>query len=495
MSKNGKIKKLCQIEERLFKEGIIFKKRILPQKTENNDINKTVVFKNNKKEPILKKKKSFFLRNENLSITERNNDDIKIKIKKKLSPDNNNKIKYKFLINNNNNNKAKINIPNGRKFLLNLGPKDKITFSTNGYISPRIPKINFQKDYPTLNLTKKISFINPIILRDIEKNNKLNHKNYNKIKINRISDANNNKENDINYSNINIYRNKNNVMKRNKILNNYKISNSSYIINSPKLIQYDNNLFTPRNNYDIINKNFIKRFYKSSIRKPELNKANITDINLKGNLYNFSNFEPNKIENGYNSKISLKHNISNKKTKNIGYLNIPKQKNNLNKLKQSNITLELGSQEIKIKNSKLIDYMKKCVTNINEQKSDIYNNNRKRRRHFSFNIFDKNDELYNNNNNNISFFSNNNNINEKRVTFNRKSEYKKNRFSSDYSDYMELAKICENQEKIISDLVKNVQSLNNQICDKDLCINELNNKLYSIKYDLINTLQKTNGNS
>ena len=89
--------------------------------------------------------------------------------KKKLSPDNNNKIKYKFLINNNNNNKAKINIPNGRKFLLNLGPKDKITFSTNGYISPRIPKINFQKDYPTLNLTKKISFINPIILRDIDK--------------------------------------------------------------------------------------------------------------------------------------------------------------------------------------------------------------------------------------------------------------------------------------------------------------------------------------
>ena len=60
---------------------------------------------------------------------------------------------------------------------------------------------------------------------------------------------------------------------------------------------------------------------------------------------------------------------------------------------------------------------------------------------------------------------------------------------------MELAKICANQEKIISDLVKNVQCLNNQICDKDLCINELNNQLYSIKYDLLNTLQKTNGKS
>ena len=61
-------------------------------------------------------------------------------------------------------------------------------------------------------------------------------------------------------------------------------------------------------------------------------------------------------------------------------------------------------------------------------------------------------------------------------------------------NYLELAKICANQEKIISDLVKNVQKLNSQICNKDLCINELNSQLYSIKYDLLNTLQKTNNN-
>ena len=78
---------------------------------------------------------------------------------------------------------------------------------------------------------------------------------------------------------------------------------------------------------------------------------------------------------------------------------------------------------------------------------------------------------------------------EKISNNNADEEYENNKFNG---DYVELAKICANQEKIISDLVKNVQKLNNQICDKDLCINELNNQLYSIKYDLLNTLQKTN---
>ena len=87
-----------------------------------------------------------------------------------------------------------------------------------------------------------------------------------------------------------------------------------------------------------------------------------------------------------------------------------------------------------------------------------------------------------------------NKIDEKEVVFknNKNNDNNNNKFKG---EYMELAKICENQEKIISDLVKNVQQLNNEISDKNLCINQLNSQLFSIKNDLLNTLQKTNNNN
>ena len=87
-----------------------------------------------------------------------------------------------------------------------------------------------------------------------------------------------------------------------------------------------------------------------------------------------------------------------------------------------------------------------------------------------------------------------NKIDEKEVIFKNNNNYDNNN-SKFRGEYMELAKICENQEKIISDLVKNVQQLNSEISDKNLCINQLNNQLYSIKNDLLNTLQKTNNNN
>ena len=98
------------------------------------------------------------------------------------------------------------------------------------------------------------------------------------------------------------------------------------------------------------------------------------------------------------------------------------------------------------------------------------------------------------NKNNISYSINNNllkdiQLDDKEDIDTNTDSCRNNKYNG---NYMELAKICANQEKIISDLVKNVQQLNNQICDKDLCINELNNQLYSIKYDLLNTLQKNN---
>jgi len=116
-----------------------------------------------------------------------------------------------------------------------------------------------------------------------------------------------------------------------------------------------------------------------------------------------------------------------------------------------------------------------------------------------------NDENINMINKSYKSYSYNNNLKENKIdereviftNHKNKKDNKKienNNDSKSTGEYMELAKICANQEKIISNLVENVQKLNNQICDKDLYINELNNQLYSIKFDLLNTLQKTKNN-
>ena len=136
--------------------------------------------------------------------------------------------------------------------------------------------------------------------------------------------------------------------------------------------------------------------------------------------------------------------------------------------------------------------MNKSNTNISGDNLDFITNNsstlnynkyKNRRRNFSNNFF----SCYNNDfiNNDDSFMNKNN------ISFTLNKSFSSNNKLNNKNQYFELAKICENQEKIISDLVKNVKQLNNQICDKDLQINELNNQLYSIKYDLLNTLQKT----
>ena len=129
-------------------------------------------------------------------------------------------------------------------------------------------------------------------------------------------------------------------------------------------------------------------------------------------------------------------------------------------------------------------FTKKKIGGISIKTSNINNNNS----NYNYNSEDK--SFCNKNNDKRKSIINNNSQNENKENIRNNNILKNNKFNG---DYMELAKICVNQEKIISDLVKNVQQLNNKICDKDLCINELNNQLYSIKYDLLNTLQKTNG--
>ena len=559
MSKNVKKNKLQEIEENPIKEGIIFKKRILSINKRDN--NKSYIIKNNNfslknmkknfsmkfsKQNIknnesfnesliplnsLRKKALLYNKNINSPITDRStyysNEKFNSFNINNITNNTNSKFKYH----------KKLNIQSP-KIILNLPEND--IYNYNGHISPRIPKIIFQSsDIPRYTgQNQKIP-------------KKISNKKYNKIIINSLFETNKNKENNKNINNIinnkknnkkivnEIPKNKMSLKKRNSFCNYSKQithfalqKNKNSNNNNKYLSQYtqqqnynDENilyeLYSPRNNYNYNNNtnSDIKYNYKTSNKNKEL----FTDGNICINNNINNNNEQYKTKRI--SKISLKHSINNKINKfNLENLDIlQNSKSSLNNNFKQSKNKKLVTQEIKIKNSKLLDYMKKSksnkkepnlnssINNLNFNIEATYDKYSKRKRNLSFNIFNSfnpdsnpllfsNDDSYINNNNinmtflsNGTFFSNNNNsINEKRVIFNRKIDYKKNKFNG---DYVELAKICANQEKIISDLVKNVQSLNNQICDKDLCINELNNQLYSIKYDLLNTLQKTNGKS
>ena len=498
----NKDKILTEIEEKLTKEGAIFKKRILNISNRDKITNKN----NNYCNKIIKKK---IKNNETFNETE-----IPLNTLRKKN------LYYK-----------KLNIQTPRIYLDLAEKENNIRY--NGHISPRIPKIIFQNGDITKYSGKNLSLYNNKVT-NCEK--KFNYKRYNKIIINNIFEMNKDKENDINLTNINNYSRPNNRaknkiknktkndeipknknMKQRKNLSNYSKqitnfalkkdnNNNSKINTNYNKYKYNNSimlgLISTKNNNETINKTFNK-YNKSPNKTKETTVSNITlnsKNNSKINLEQFNTKKNAVYKYGNISKISLKHNINIKNNYSLDNSDILKDNNE-----------KLVPQEIKIKNSKLIDYIKKSKSNDKDNNLSsslnnmIYNINNKKR-NLSFNIFNNyknsnpllytNDDSLSNNNitslSNASLFSNNNNITERRVIFNRKIDYKKNKYNG---DYYELAKICANQEKLISDLVKNVQNLNNQICDKDLCINELNNQLYSIKYDLLNTLEKTNGKS
>ena len=237
----------------------------------------------------------------------------------------------------------------------------------------------------------------------------------------------------------------------------------------------------PYNNYINSNKKMDNKY--NSKNKVIMTKYKDEDIikedyiDIKNNLYenlNEENFNTNtdlltEKEKGYNNyTFDNKYEIDSEQSFKI----LNNYNNNIfdnasvkSKIKQNNISEAPYSLKYNI-------FTKKIIGGINIKNNHLnndFNLSEKNIKHKINNKKDKGKE-------NIS----NNNIDD---------GYKNNKFNG---DYVELAKICANQEKIISDLVKNVQQLNNQICDKDLCINELNNQLYSIKYDLLNTLQKTN---
>ena len=201
-------KLLTEIEEKLTKEGAIFKKRILNISKRDNINNKNNNYNKNMKNKIRS--------NETFNETE-----IPLNTLRKKN------LYYK---------KLNIQTP---KIFLDLDEKDTIKY--NGHISPRIPKIIFQNgDIPKYS-GKNFSLYNNKVT-NCEK--KFNYKKYNKIIINNIFEMNKGKENNINLSNINNnskqYRKTNNKMKNkiksNEVPKNKNSKQRKYISNYTKQI-------------------------------------------------------------------------------------------------------------------------------------------------------------------------------------------------------------------------------------------------------------------
>ena len=484
------------------------------------------------------------------------------------------------------------------------------------YESPKNNNINDKENNGLINNQNRINIndngIQEIVIQNIkkEKNTKIND-----IPLNRKKT---NSKDNINYNNINRnIVNRNNIFSYCKQMANLALNKeekNNFIGETLNGLKFDQIIRSPevKNKIKVCNTN-IKRYKSSNKKSNSIEKILTDNMPLKypeslGNIELKNQKSPPK--NKTNPKTTLKHflnksqNLSNKYT--LDSQNKGIYRNKYHSLKP-NANTELNTNVIKIKNSKLIDYIKTDDANINNKKEIIFNKYKdedeikedtveQKNELYEINeeIFNSNTDLfnekdkglnnytfdnkyeidsepsfkminnYNNYNNNI--FNNNNkiinvsnnisknsineipyslkhsvftkkkigginlkinnisnniylndknytNTNNTRITNNTNNtqnnnnilieEKEKNRKGSIFKnnniknkkfngDYLELAKICYNQEKIISNLVKNVQQLNNQICDKDLCINELNNQLYSIKYDLLNTLQKTN---
>ena len=299
------------------------------------------------------------------------------------------------------------------------------------------------------------------------KNQKTSSKNKSSSKkpYNNVINSNKKEDNKYNLEEQNIYRNDYNL----KTNSNSELTTQIIKIKNHKLLDFiknnDTNSINNTKNKEIITKNKDEDIIKEEY------------IDIKNNLYdhlNEENFNTNtdlltEKEKGYNNyTFDNKYEIDTEQSFKI----LNNYNNNIfdnasvkSKVKQNNIGEAPYSLKYNI-------FSRKIIGGINIKNNHLNNGfflNEKKTKSKINNKHDKGKE--NTSNNNFG------------------DDYKNNQFNG---DYVELAKICANQEKIISDLVKNVQQLNNQICDKDLCINELNNQLYSIKYDLLNTLQKTN---
>ena len=272
------------------------KKNFSIKKLEQNIKNNETFFQSNII-PIdaLSKQRLYYKKISNISTTERNNES-----KEKINSFINSKFKY--------HKKLSINSP---KIILDLCDKESVKY--NGHISPKIPKIIFQNgDLPQYHGKNKPLYNNNIT----NKEKKYNYKKYNnKIIINNIFGI--NKENDMNYSNINyngnfkqnkkinsnlIPKGKNNIKKRNNI-NNYSKQITHFALKKGNKnnnnYQYNNHsilgLISPRNNNEIVDK-AVKKYYKSSNKNKELAEANVTLNNKKNSKVIFEQFNIKKMD-------------------------------------------------------------------------------------------------------------------------------------------------------------------------------------------------------
>ena len=377
--------------------------------------------------------------------------------------------------NNINNMTKKRNIHiNKNKNIKNNKSRNKKTISSERLSIDMLPYyFNYpQLDFKNQNIKNSsknnylnISYLSPKSNNNISANlNKNDNNKDNKYNLNSRNNNNKNKEEFISRMNTQVIK-----MKNNKLMESIKTDESKNInideINNIN-INMKEKIIKKGEFGDIKEENNIKT--KNELYKGEIFNSNTDLLTEKDKGCNFYN--KTSIDN-----IETSFKIINNCNNNNNNTNIYKNKNNFKDL--------LYSPKHNIFTKKIIG----CINMNNTNKKNNNDDN------------NKNINLMQLNNNNIKF-KEQNKIDEKEVTFNIKidncnhSNIESNN-NINNKEYMELAQKCAKQEKIIYDLMNNVQQLNSQIYDKDLFINELNNQIYSIKYDLLNTLKKTNSSN
>ena len=371
-------------------------------------------------------------------------------------------------------NKENQNLNNFTQETVNGIKFDQIIRSPEIKKSIKINKTNSLKKYKSSH--KKSDSMERILFDN--KNNFYSRDSYSELKIQKTSSKNKSSSKKA-YKNANINSNK-------KIDNNYNIENQNIFRNKYNLRSNSNSELNTQI-IKIKNSNLLD-FIKNTNSSNNINNITKSKKEVKINKYKEENII--KQDDNTDVKNNLYENL-NEEIFNTNTDLLAEKEKGLNNYTFDN-KCEIDSEH----SFKVLNNYNNIFDNISVKTKISQNNINENSSSLKHNIFTKKIiggiNIKNNHLNVINLSEKNYNKKINKINDIEKENISNNINNKFNGDYVELAKICANQEKIISDLVKNVQQLNNQICDKDLCINELNNQLYSIKYDLLNTLQKTN---
>ena len=371
-------------------------------------------------------------------------------------------------------NKENQNLNNFTQETVNGIKFDQIIRSPEIKKSIKINKTNSLKKYKSSH--KKSDSMERILFDN--KNNFNSRDSYSELKIKKTSSKNKSSSKKA-YKNANINSNK-------KIDNNFNLENQNIFRNKYNLRSNSNSELNTQI-IKIKNSNLLD-FIKNTNSSNNINNITKSKKEVKINKYKEENII--KQDNNTDIKNNLYENL-NEEIFNTNTDLLAEKEKGLNNYTFDN-KCEIDSEH----SFKVLNNYNNIFDNISVKTKISQNNINENSSTLQHNIFTKKIiggiNIKNNHLNVINLSEKNYNKKINKINDIEKENISNNINNKFNGDYVELAKICANQEKIISDLVKNVQQLNNQICDKDLCINELNNQLYSIKYDLLNTLQKTN---